>query len=67
MKKLQAFLNSKGFTVSDSGPGSKGKETRVFSKKTKLALAKYQKSKGLKADGVLGPKTRALIESEMGK
>ena len=64
---LQQFLNDHGFPIAKTGPGSKGKETKTFSSKTKLALMKYQKSKGLKADGVLGPKTRALIEADMKK
>lgn len=61
VKALQKFLNSQGFPVSKAGPGSSGKETGTFSAKTKAALARYQKSKGVKPDGVLGPKTRALM------
>ena len=62
---LQQFLNTHGFPIVTTGPGSKGKETKSFGSKTKSALAKYQKSKGLKADGVLGPKTRSVIEADM--
>ena len=62
---LQQFLNSHGFIISTSGPGSKGNETKLFGSKTKTALIKYQKSKGLTPDGVLGPKTRTVIESDM--
>ena len=64
---LQQFLNNHGFAVAPTGPGSKGKETKTFSAKTKTALMKYQKSKGLKPDGILGPKTRATIEGDMKK
>ena len=64
---LQKFLNDHGFPIAPKGPGSKGKETKTFGPATKKALAKYQKSKGMKADGVLGPKTRATIEGEMNK
>ncbi|MBO3459712.1 peptidoglycan-binding protein [Aetokthonos hydrillicola Thurmond2011] len=33
-----------------------------FSKKTRLAVIKFQKSKGLKADGIIGPKTLAAMQ-----
>lgn len=64
---LQQFLNSHGFPISLIGPGSKGKETNLFGNKTKTALMKYQKAKGIDAIGILGPKTRMAIEQEMSK
>lgn len=39
---LQQFLNSNGFVVSATGPGSIGHETTYFGEKTKLALMKFQ-------------------------
>ncbi len=67
VKVLQQFLNTHGFVIVPNGPGSKGKETKTFGPATKKALSNYQKSKGLKPDGILGPKTRATIESDMNK
>jgi peptidoglycan hydrolase-like protein with peptidoglycan-binding domain len=62
VKQLQIFLNSKGFTVSYTGPGSKGNETTFFGIKTKLSLIKYQKANNITpAIGNFGPLTRAQI------
>ena len=65
VKRLQQFLNSHGYPVAAKGPGSAGNENRQFGAKTRAALARYQKAKGYKPDGILGQKTRAAIESEM--
>jgi ELWxxDGT repeat protein len=62
VKALQQFLNSKGFTVSPSGPGSKGNETQMFGALTKNALAKFQAANNITpAAGYFGPITRALV------
>jgi uncharacterized delta-60 repeat protein len=59
---LQKYLNKTGFTIAKSGSGSVGKESNYFGIKTKAALAKFQKAKGIKpSNGVFGPKTRAYI------
>jgi len=58
IKLLQQWLNENGFTVSSKGLGSKGNETTEFGTKTKNALIKYQKSKGLPPTGYFGPMTR---------
>ena len=42
VKELQKHLNNNGFTISKSGPGSKGNETNCFGSLTKKALIKYQ-------------------------
>lgn len=42
VKKLQQFLNSKGFVLSKFGPGSPGNETSYFGSLTKAALMKFQ-------------------------
>ncbi len=62
VKELQVFLNKNGFTISKKGAGSPGKETKYFRISTRKALAKFQKANGLKADGILGPVTRAKIK-----
>ncbi len=64
VKALQLFLNAHGYSVTSSGPGSKGNETVNFGPATKAALIKYQKAKGIMpASGYFGPKTRASINS----
>ncbi len=61
---LQKFLNLKGFKVSVSGAGSPGNESNYFGAKTKIALAKWQKSVGIKpASGYFGKITRAYIKN----
>ncbi len=70
VKKLQRFLNSRGFVVALSGPGSLGNETEYFGVKTELALKLFQefyaekilKPLGLKeGTGIVGPQTMKFI------
>ena len=64
VKKLQQYLNNKGFIVSKTGIGSKGKENTKFGQATKSALIRFQKANGIKpASGVFGPITRWTINS----
>ncbi len=64
--RLQQYLNTHGFPVALSGPGSKGKETNYFGRATKAALIKFQNAnKILPATGAFGPKTKALINSKL--
>ncbi|MDQ5901544.1 MAG: trimeric autotransporter adhesin [Patescibacteria group bacterium] len=72
VKILQEYLNSNGFTVALSGPGSPGKETELFGRDTKEALIKFQEANseillkpfGLsQGTGFLGELTRKLINS----
>ena len=64
---LQKFLNTHGFVIADSGPGSPGNETDTFGGKTKLALAAFQSAHGISpASGYLGPKTIAFIATLSG-
>lgn len=66
VKQLQMFLNSNGYTVAASGPGSAGMESTYFGMLTKAALAKYQAAKGIApAVGYFGPITRAKVNSEI--
>lgn len=57
VKELQKYLNSKGYTVSNTGAGSLNNETNYFGLKTKQAVMKFQKANNLKQDGIVGPKT----------
>jgi len=64
VRQLQIYLNSKGFTVAPSGPGSLGNETTYFGSATRAALIKFQKASGISpASGYFGPKTRAYVEA----
>jgi len=73
VKELQIFLNTNGFLVSDSGPGSKGEETTYFGLRTKAALVRFQSAHakailapfGLSTGtGYFGPSTRAFINTQ---
>jgi hypothetical protein len=70
--RLQQYLNNHGFTVSASGPGSKGNETTYFGPKTKAALIAFQEAHRaeiltnlglIHGTGILGPSTRAYINA----
>jgi hypothetical protein len=66
VKILQQFLNKNGFYVSISGVGAKGKETNIFGVGTKNALIRFQKKNNITPSvGILGPKTRNLINSKL--
>ncbi|MBX4201175.1 peptidoglycan-binding protein [Candidatus Parcubacteria bacterium] len=65
IKGLQVFLNSHGFVVAKSGPGSPGKETDLLGPATKKALANFQAANGLPrmspSSGRYGPWTKGII------
>lgn len=61
VKELQKYLNAHGYALAASGPGSTGNETNKFGKLTKLAVMKFQKANGLTGDGLVGPKTREVL------
>ncbi len=59
---LQKFLNANGFTLSQDGAGSPGKETPFFGSLTKAALIRFQIAHEIKpAAGYFGPITRAKL------
>ena len=61
-KKLQTVLNILGFTVSDTGPGSIGKEIERFGPLTRAALIRFQIANNIKPSvGFFGPVTRSRI------
>jgi len=66
VQSLQAFLNSQGFVISNTGAGSPGSETMYFGPLTQAALARLQAHYGITpALGYFGPITRAKIQQMM--
>lgn len=64
VRALQIYLNTHGFIIALTGPGSPGSETSMFGSLTKKALAKFQKSKKISpAIGYFGPITRLYVQT----
>jgi peptidoglycan hydrolase-like protein with peptidoglycan-binding domain len=68
VKLLQQFLNTHGFPIALTGPGSPGQETGSFGAKTQLALKRFQtlyapQIGATNPNGTLGPKTRTFIQT----
>ncbi len=62
--ELQKFLNTHGYPVSLTGPGSIGFETNMFGAKTRATLIAFQKANNITpAIGFFGPITRGVINS----
>jgi peptidoglycan hydrolase-like protein with peptidoglycan-binding domain len=65
-RDLQRFLNTNGFPVALTGPGSLNNETGVFGTRTRQALMRFQKANGIvPALGIFGPITKAFINSSV--
>jgi peptidoglycan hydrolase-like protein with peptidoglycan-binding domain len=58
---LQKFLNTKGYLIAASGPGSKGSETSYFGLLTQKALLLYQKDMSLNQSGTTDVSTRNIL------
>lgn len=66
VKELQKYLNSKGFMLASTGPGSTGNETTRFGAVTQNALIRFQKAnKIFPAVGYFGSLTRNFIKKEI--
>jgi peptidoglycan LD-endopeptidase LytH len=64
VRKLQQYLNAKGYTIAASGTGSSGNETTYFGTLTKNALIKLQTEKNLQpVDGALNIATKQYIHN----
>lgn len=62
VKALQQYLNTHGFIIATTGPGSPGNESTYFGLLTQKALALFQKANNiLPSMGYFGPKTSAFI------
>lgn len=65
VKRLQKFLNTHGFKVSETGPGSPGNESLYFGLKTFNALKKLQLANDIPSTGYFGPLTRAWMNKNL--
>lgn len=63
IQRLQIFLNTHGFLLASTGPGSPGQETTMFGARTRGALMRFQKAHDLPATGYFGPLTRGLLNA----
>ncbi|MDD4804170.1 MAG: metallophosphoesterase [Candidatus Pacebacteria bacterium] len=59
--QLQKFLNSIGYIIAVTGPGSVGNESMYFGNLTKQALSRWQLANGLPNTGYFGPMSRGKI------
>ncbi len=72
VRALQSILNTKGYVLTTSGPGSPGQETDKFGSLTRVALRKFQctvmqicsGSEHENEYGMVGVKTRAALLGE---
>lgn len=61
--QLQKYLNTHGYVITSQGVGSPGNESHYFGQLTKSALIKFQIVNKLYPDGILGIKTREIINT----
>ena len=62
VKLIQQYLNNHGYQVAVHGVGSVGHENNYFGILTKKSVQKFERDHGITADGVVGPKVRALMK-----
>jgi len=62
VRALEVYLNTHGYILAATGPGSPGNETNYFGPLTKKALMKFQKNHDISpVAGYFGPITRAAV------
>ncbi len=75
VKRLQQYLNSRGFNIASTGPGSVGFETSFYGELTKAKVKLFQEAHRkeiltplgyLSGTGEFGPSTRAYVNSTIG-
>lgn len=69
VRALQQFLNTHGYAVAATGPGSAGNETTYFGPATKSAVTRFQQANRLgdaTSYGLVGPQTRAKLNELQG-
>lgn len=64
VKRLQQYLNIKGYLVATEGAGSLGNETEFFGSRTMTALKRWQKENKIPSTGYFGPISRAFINNQ---
>ncbi len=66
VRRLQVWLNSNGYIIATSGPGSPGNESNYFGELTRQAVARYQSTNGISpAVGYFGEKTRSTVNDTL--
>jgi len=73
VQNLQTFLNTRGYAVAATGPGSRGQESLFFGPATEAALKRFQCAEGLVCTGTaattgygsFGPRTRTLVNGKL--
>jgi peptidoglycan hydrolase-like protein with peptidoglycan-binding domain len=63
VKILQEILNANGYTVSISGPGSRGKETSTYGPATERAIKALQTKYRITPTGTVGSITRLVLST----
>ena len=62
VKELQQYLNNNGFSLAQTGVGSKGRETNYFGSLTKQALVNFQIKNKLNNTGIFDLATRNFLD-----
>ncbi|MCX6753436.1 MAG: BspA family leucine-rich repeat surface protein [Candidatus Nomurabacteria bacterium] len=62
VKYLQTYLNTHGYVLATTGPGSPGNEITRFGKLTKSAVIKFQTDHKLPTFGIVGKMTRGIMK-----
>jgi peptidoglycan hydrolase-like protein with peptidoglycan-binding domain len=64
---IQQLLNNNGYTIANSGAGSKGKETDKLGLATQEAIRRFQRDRGIEMTGNVGEQTyNALLQLQSG-
>ncbi len=68
VRALQIYLNTNGYIITPSGPGSPGNESDYFGNLMQAALIKFQQDRGIiPASGYFGELTRGIMNRSTGR